>query len=132
MILDVDPRLPIDGGMSRLVTRLYEVLRSIAQANNRRAVGFVAPVAVVSANYVMQTGDCVVCMSAAGGARSVTLISPAEATGKFIAVRKTESSANSVTITPPSGLINGAASLALTAASPSALLVSDGDNFFTV
>lgn len=132
MRLDIDPRLPSEGGLSRLVTRLYELLRLIAQANNRRADGFVFGTQVLSANYTMQEGDSVLMVSAAGGARAITLLAPAAALGKLIAVRKTEGGANNVTLTPATGLINGAATLVLTAAAPGAVLASDGTNYFTV
>lgn len=132
MKLDPDPRLPTDGGVGRLVTRLYEVLRQVARAVNARADGYVAPSAVVSASYTMGAGDVVVLMSASGGARTVTLMPPAQALGKLVAVRKTDAGANTVTIQPPSGTIDGAATLVLTAAAPKATLVSDGTNFFTV
>lgn len=133
MRLDIDPRLPSEGGLSRLVTRLYELLRLVAQANNRRADGFVFGTQVLSsANYTMQEGDSVLMVSAAGGARAITLLAPAAALGKLIAVRKTEGGANNVTLTPATGLINGAATLVLTAAAPGAVLASDGTNYFTV
>lgn len=132
MRLDIDPRLPSEGGLSRLVTRLYELLRLIAQANNRRADGFVFGTQVLSANYTMQEGDSVLMVSAAGGARAITLLAPAAALGKLIAVRKTEGGANNVTLTPATGQINGAATLVLTAAAPGAVLASDGTNYFTV
>lgn len=132
MRLDIDPRLPSEGGLSRLVTRLYELLRLIAQANNRRADGFVFGTQVLSSNYTMQEGDSVLMVSAAGGARAITLLAPAAALGKLIAVRKTEGGANNVTLTPATGLINGAATLVLTAAAPGAVLASDGTNYFTV
>lgn len=132
MRLDIDPRLPNEGGLPRLVTRLYELLRLVAQANNRRADGFVFGTQVLAANYTMQDGDSVLLVSAAGAARSITLLSPAAALGKLIAVRKTEAGANNVTMQPPTGQINGAATLVLTAAAPSALLASDGTNYWTV
>jgi hypothetical protein len=132
MKLDLEPRLPTDGGMDRLVTRLYEVLRLVAQANNRRADGYVMAGVVQSANYTMQQGDSVVFMSAAAGARTVTLPAAAAAAGKLIAVRKTDTSANNVTLQAAAGQINGAATLVLTTASPAAQLVSDGSNYFTV
>lgn len=132
MRLDVDPRLPREGDLPRLVTRLYELFRLVATANNARADGYCFLGASVAASYTMQPGDSVLFVSAAGGARTITLLSPAAAAGKLIAVRKTEGSANNVTLTPPSGLIDGGASLALTAASPRATLISDGTNFYTV
>ena len=132
MKLDIDPRLPAGATLPQLITRLYELFRLVHTANNRRADGFCMPVSVVSTNYTMQPGDCTLAVSAAGGARAITLLTAAEAAGKVIAVRKTEASANDVSLTPGSGLINGAATLVLTAAAPSALLISDGTNFFTV
>lgn len=118
--------------MSRLVTRLYELLRLIVQANNKHADGFVHAGQVLSANYTMQDGDCVLLVSAAGGARAITLLSPAAAVGKLVTVRKTDAGANNVTLTPATGQIDGAATLVLTAAAPRAMLASDGTNYFTV
>lgn len=132
MRLDIDPRLPNEGGLSRLVTRLYEVLRLVAQANNLRADGFVFGTQSLAANYTVQQGDSVILVSAAGGARAITLPAAAAAMGKLIAVRKTEGGANTVTLTPAAGLIDGAATLVLTAAAPRATLVSDGTNYYTV
>lgn len=132
MRLDVDPRLPTDGSVSRLVTRLFEVLRLMAQANNRQADGYVFAVQVLSANYTMQDGDSALLVSAAAGALAITLLSPAAALGKAILVRKTDATANNVTLTPAAGTVDGAASLVLTAAAPRALLISDGTNYFTV
>lgn len=132
MRLDPDPRLPTEGGLSRLVTRLYELLRLIVQANNKHGDGYVHASQVLSASYTMQDGDSVLLVSAAGGARAITLVSPAAALGKLVTVRKTEAGANNVTLTPATGLIDGAATLVLTAAAPRAMLASDGTNYFTV
>lgn len=132
MRLDPDPRLPQDGVFSRLVTRLFEVLRQGALANNQRADGYCFPGQSVSASYTMTGGDTVLFVSAATGARAITLLSPAAAAGKLVIVRKTEGSANNVTLTPPSGQIDGGATLVLTAAAPRATLASDGTNYYTV
>lgn len=131
MRLDLDPRLPTDGSLPRLVARLFEVLRQAAQANNQRADGFCFSSQSVAANFTMQS-ETVLFVSAAGAARAITLPAPAAVVGKVLAVRKTEGSANNVTLTPPSGLIDGAATLVLTAAAPRAMLASDGTNYYTV
>lgn len=131
MRLDLDPRLPADGNFARLIARLFEVLRLSAQANNLRADGFCFPSQSVSANFTMQT-ETVLFVSAAGAARAITLPAPAAVVGKVIAIRKTDAGANNVTLTPPSGQIDGAASLVLTAAAPRAMLASDGTNYFTL
>jgi len=132
MRLDLDPRLPTEGSVSRLVTRLFEVLRLIAQANNKRADGYVFAGQVLSANYTMQDGDSALLVNATTGARAITLLSPAAALGKAILVRKTDATANNVTLTPATGLVDGGATLVLTAAAPRAMLISDGTNYFTV
>lgn len=132
MKLDIDPRLSIGGGMPALITRLYELLRLVAQANNKRADGYTLSRVSASATYTMQSGDSVVLMDATGGARTVTLLAPSEADGKAVIVRKTDAGANTVTLQPPTGLIDGAATLVLTAAAPRAHLVSNGTNYFTV
>lgn len=132
MKLDIDPRLPNGTDVARLVSRLYELLRRMAQANNAHSDGYVHAAQVLAGNYTQQAGDSILLVSAAGGARAITLQSAADAVGKLTTVRKTEGSANAVTLTPGSGLIDGAATLALTAAAPKCQLVSDGTNFFTV
>lgn len=131
MRLDNDPRLPLSDDMRQMKTRLYEVLRLIARANNLHSDGYVCGTAVVSVNYTVQEGDSAVLMSAAGGARVVTLQAPGQHIGKRVSVRKTEGSANTVTVTPPSGTIDGAATLVLSAAAPKCSVLSDGTNFFT-
>lgn len=135
MRLDPDPRLPAataTGGAQALTTRLYELLRSITRALNEVTDGYVGGVAVVSTSYTVQAGDTAVLMSAAGGARTVTLQAPGQHKGKRVCVRKTEGGGNNVTVTPPSGTIDGAGALVLTAAAPRCDVVSDGTNFFTV
>ena len=132
MKLDIDPRLPNESSLDRLVIRLYDLQRKFAQANNTRADGFCHAAVSVSASYTMQTGDSVVFCNASGGARTITLPAPAETVGKLMAFRKTEGSANAVTLSPASGQINGAASINLTAAAPGATVASDGSNYFIV
>lgn len=133
MKLDVDPRLPVGADVPRLISRLYEVLRLIARANNLHSDGYVGGgPPIQTADYTVQDGDTQVLISAAGGARVLTLQEPGRHFGKTVACVKTEGSANVVTITPPSGTINGAGTLNLTAAARSRLVVSDGTNFFTI
>lgn len=132
MRLDNDPRLPLANDVQQLKTRLYELFRLIARANNLHSDGYVAGVAEVTAAYTVLEGDTTVLANAAGGAYAVTLQAPGQHKGKRVAVRKTEGGANNVTVTPPSGTIDGAATLVLTAAAPRCDLVSNGTNFFTV
>jgi hypothetical protein len=130
--LEFDPRLPVADDVRSLKSRLYEVLRAIATAVNRLDDGYSAATVSVSSNYTVQRGDAVVLVDASGGARVITLQQPAEAKDKRLSVRKVDASANTVTVVPPAGQIDGAASLVLTAAAPRATLASSGSNHFTV
>lgn len=128
--LDTDPRLPTDG--RGLLTRLRDVLKSMLSTINTALDGYVGGVVSVTAAYTVQRGDVTVLANAAGGAFAVTLQDPGAAKDKTMFFRKTEGGANNVTLTPPSGLIDGAATLALTAAAPRQRVVCDGTNFYTV
>lgn len=130
--IEYDPRLPLSDAVGQLKTRLYDVLRAIAAAVNRLDDGYTSAVVSTAANYTVQRGDSVILISAAGGVRTVTLQHPSESKGKLVAIRKTEGGANNVTVSPTSGLIDGAASVTLTAASPRIMLASDGTNHFSV
>ena len=59
---------------------------------------------VLSVNYTMQDGDSALLVNATTGARAITLLSPAAALGKAIPVRKTDATANNVTLTPATAL----------------------------
>lgn len=132
MRLDTDPRLPLGQAAPALMTRLFELFRAVAQAVNARADGFCHATRSVTAAYTMQQGDSIIFANATGGAFTVTVPAAGSTNGKLMAFRKTDGGANSVTLTPAAGQINGAASLALTAASPRAVLASDGTNYYTV
>ena len=132
MKVDFDPRLPNGGDLQQLKTRLYDVLRMLATAVNRHEGGYVAGVVSTTASYTVQADDGVIFVDATAGARTVTLQQPAESQGKRVSVRKTDASANDVTVQGPSGLIDGAATLVLTAAAPKCTLASNGTNHFTI
>lgn len=69
--------------------------------------------------------DCTV------GGRSVTLTNfPVANAGTRVSVGKSDGTSNPLTITPASGTINGAATLAITAAYGHAMLISNGTNWF--
>ena len=80
-------------------------------------------VPAVTIGYVSM--DCTV------GGRSVTLTNfPVANAGTRVSVGKSDGTANPLTITPASGTINGAATLAITAAYGHAMLISNGTNWF--
>jgi hypothetical protein len=57
---------------------------------------------------------------------------PTPLAGQMITIKKICPSANTVTITPPSGTIDGAASKVLTVQYQSITVVCDGTNYFIV
>lgn len=89
-----------------------------------------ASVVSVSTNTTLTTGNTVVLVSASGGSRTITL--PAPTAGKILIIKKTDSSLNTVVISPPSGTIDGAASKSLLTQYDSLTIVSDGTNFFII
>lgn len=130
--LEFDPRLPLSDAVGQLKTRLYDLLRAIASSVNAHDDGYTHAVVSTSSSYTVQRGDGVILISAAGGARTVTLQHPSESKGKLVAIRKTEGGANNVTVSPTSGLIDGGATATLTAAAPRIMLASDGTNHYSV
>jgi len=72
----------------------------------------------------------VVLVNASAGARTITL--PAPARGKIFNIKKIDSSLNAVTISPPSGTIDGEASKSLAFQWDSLMITSDGTNFFLI
>jgi hypothetical protein len=77
--------------------------------------------------YTAVNGD-IVLADATGGTFAVTL--PAVAAGLIVDIKKVDASANAVTITPASGTIDGAATVALTTRYASRSMVSDGTSWF--
>ena len=89
-----------------------------------------ASIVSVSTNTTLTTGNTIVLVDASGGSRTMTL--PAPTAGKIVHIKKTDSSANSVVISPPSGTIDGAATKSLLTQYDSLSIVSDGTNFFLI
>jgi hypothetical protein len=62
----------------------------------------------------------------------MTLPSPSSVRGAVINIKKIDSSLNAVTIFPPSGTIDGAASALLNFQWDSLAITSDGTNFYLI
>jgi hypothetical protein len=84
----------------------------------------------VSTNTTLSNVSSVVLVNATSGSKTITL--PAPSAGTIFHVKKTDSSLNTVVITPPSGTIDGAANKTLSYQYSSVSVVSDGTNFFLV
>ena len=108
----------------------------IYNASNSRwmAVGSAggnARVSSVSSNTVLTIVNDVVLASASGGAVNITLPSPVS--GKIITVKKTDSSANIVSILPSaSETIDGTSLKAIVGQYDAVQVVSDGTNWFII
>lgn len=73
-------------------------------------------------------GSAMVLANASSGNIALTL--QAALTGQLVKIKKTDSSTNTVTITPPSGTIDGESSVILSVQYQSVTIVCDGTNYF--
>lgn len=81
-----------------------------------------------SSNTTISNLDSVVFVNAASAPVQITL--PSSVIGKYFDIKKTDSSANLVTITPPSGTIDGAANVTISIQYASVTIIGDGSNFY--
>jgi hypothetical protein len=82
--------------------------------------------------YTIASTDQTILASATGGAFAVTLPSVSVNVGRYFIIKKTDSSANAVTVTPASGTIDGASTFVLTAQYQSVTVQSDGTNWWVI
>jgi hypothetical protein len=87
-------------------------------------------VAAVSSNTTLTNGNSIVL--ATGGAGGITVTLPAPTSGKIFNIKKVDAGVGVITISPPSGTIDGAASKTLTTQYDSLTITSDGTNFFII
>ena len=84
-----------------------------------------------SSNYTMLATDAIVLVDASGGNRTVTVNNGSTYTSRIRAIKKVESSSNTVSVVPSSGSIEGAATYVLTTTEGIAF-TSDGSNLWAV
>ncbi len=90
--------------------------------------------AVANTNYTVLTTDSVIAYTSISAARVVTLPSVSTVTNQEFIIKDESGSCsvvNTITITPASGTIDGAATLVLNAAYAKAVIYSNGTNWFT-
>lgn len=90
--------------------------------------------AVADANYTVLTTDSKVCYSSITAARVVTLPSVSTASGQEFLIKDESGSCNgtnTITVTPATGTIDGAATRVINTAYGSARVYSNGSNWFT-
>lgn len=83
-----------------------------------------------TSNYTALTTDGLILVDCTSGAVTITL--PAVAVGRSLIVKKIDSTINAVTIAPASGLIDGAANVALANQWQARTLVSNGTDWFNI
>jgi hypothetical protein len=103
---------------------------STLQVGGSVAVG----VSTKTANYTAGTSDYVLLCNATGGAFTITLPSPAGATGRIYVIKRISSGSNTVTIGTTSGAstIDGAATYSLSSQYSSVELSTDGIAWYVV
>ena len=84
----------------------------------------------ITANYSPTIYDKLILANATSGAVTVTLPDPAEAGNAVIEVKKTDSSANTVTISHPTATIDGAANKVLSYQYDALTIGCNGTSFF--
>ncbi len=82
-----------------------------------------------SATYSALAADIVLCTAGAGG---FTVTLPAAVLDEQVIVKKVDSGAGSITITPASGTIDGQATLVIAMQYEGFTMVSDGTNWFVI
>lgn len=109
--------------------RLGELFTSIITQINSAADGFVARVTTQTAAYTVQGSDQIVLINNSGNI-VVTLPKPSDTLNKIFTVKKISNNGNTVTITPASGNIDGAATKVITTYLVSHEIASDGANYW--
>lgn len=92
--------------------------------------GRVSAVVSVTAAYAAVATDDVILCDTTAAAFAVTIPAANALPGRQITIKKIDTTANAVTITPAAGTIDGAVSLALSTAYEAVTLVSGGNNWW--
>ncbi len=89
-------------------------------------------ITTVAANTTLDATHSVVLVDAIGAARTITLPSPAGLVGRQYTIKKTDGTANTVTVSPSSGTIDGAGSYVLPSINKYVVVVSNGAHWWIV
>lgn len=91
---------------------------------------YASVIQVNGTNQTLTTGNTVVLVYTGGTNRTITL--PAPTAGKIVHIKKCDATVATVTISAPSGTIDGTASKVLLSQYDSLTIVSDGTDFFII
>lgn len=136
-MIPTDPRLPHpprleEGYLAKLLVRLIEIFREIAQTVNRLESGYQSQSITVTQSGTIADVYTHVFVNTASGAVTVTIGRADQLRGKTIVIQKVSTNANAVTIQSANGNIDGSASINFTTSLGTRVLASDGSNFYTV
>jgi len=110
-----------------------QILRDIETLNNQQVDGYLFPVSSKTANYTVTVNDAFIPVDATSGAVTITLKPAAQAKGKRLTVKKTDSSSNTVTVDANgSETIDDALTQIISYQYDSICLMSDGSEWWIV
>ncbi len=110
-----------------------QILRDIETLNNQQVDGYLFPVSSKTANYTATVNDAFIPVDATSGAVTITLKPAAQAKGKRITVKKTDSSSNTVTVDANgSETIDDALTQIISYQYDSICMMSDGSEWWIV
>lgn len=126
-VVDGDATTPVPRKIT--IENLASGLADRVEMTNKFAQAGASTVSTRTAAYTAVARDLILA-SAATAAFTVTL--PAVTAGRWVTVKKTDSTANAVTVSPASGTIDGASTHVIATQYASRDFVSDGTNWFVV
>ena len=100
--------------------RLWRILQSFITVQSK------------TADYTAQIDDRVVLADATSAQVTVTIPDATTVRGKWISVKKVDSSGNNVVISPTVGNVDGAATATITTQYTSRTMISDGSNWWII
>ena len=119
LVLSSNPTEPLQAATKQYVDQLIS------------SVGGSPPsVLTLSSNTTLNSNSGIVLVNATTGPRSITLASPT--TGTILHIKKIDQTLNTVTITPPTGTIDGLNNGLLKFQYDSLTITTDGSNYYIV
>jgi hypothetical protein len=130
--IDPNSTETIDGQLTLVLAAQYDEVTLISDGTNwfKLSQDNPAITATKTTTYTVLPTDNFVPCDATSGTFTVTLFSPAANVGKEVTIEKIDSTFTIVTISAPSGTINGSATVNLSTQYESITIVSNGTNFY--
>jgi hypothetical protein len=120
------------GDLLRCKSSGGSTLARVSAIGEVQAVGYFEAVASTTTAYTATGSDSLILGNATSAAFTVTLPNASGRTGRLYTVKKTDSSANAVTVATGGGTIDGASTQSLASQWAKLTVISDGTNWFVV